>query len=124
MGPELFSQDEVSAERFEHVLPRTDCIGVPDRNLGIVRERPDAVRNEAVFGPVPPAENIACPSRGDGRSRAVRARLRKEGIAIGGGDQFGAGLAATIRITPSQGVVFAIRRELVVVVVSLVPGEI
>ena len=114
--PEGFGEHEITAQRFEHVLPRTDRSGIAHRGGASLLKRADAVRNQAVFRPVSAADDISRASGSDGAS----AFWREEGAAPGGDGDFTCAFAGRVGIVSAHRVVFAAAAQLFAVFVTLV----
>ena len=88
------------------------------------KECPHEVGNELVAGPIAAADRIPGASAARNRDAVTIDVGRKERLAIGGGDQFGATLRVRIRIAAAHGLVFAISPDPLAVRIALVTGDI
>src|ERR1700680_4696142 len=57
--PEALRQQQVTAERLQHVLPRASGGRIPNRDSRADAERANAVRDKPVLRPVTSTDNIA-----------------------------------------------------------------
>ena len=75
-------QREIPRERLEHMLPRPDGVRVAQRDRLARRERPDAVGNQPVGGPVAAADDVAGTGRRDRRPVAEKALAKAARQAV------------------------------------------
>ena len=114
------SQQKVSAERFQYVLPRAHRMRIAHANGLVAGKRPNNVWHNAIRRPVASTYDVTC--AGAGHIRARRGAM-KEAATISGGHQLGAAFAAAVWIVAAHGLVFAIGLGTFAILVALVAGD-
>src|SRR5882757_11336443 len=89
---------EVAGQRFEHMLPGSHGIRIAQRHRHASLERPHAIGNEPIGGPVASANDVAGSHRCDWRSRL------KETVAKAVGEEFGAGFTVAVGVVAAEAV--------------------
>ena len=117
-GEELRGEGEVAAEGLEDVLPGAGGGGVAHGDGLAGLEGAHGIGDDAVFGPVAAADDIAGAGAGDADAVAFEERF-----APGGDGEFGAGLARAVGIVAAERVFLAIAVVPLAVFVALVRGD-
>ena len=120
---QLLGEEEVAVERLEHVLPGADRVRVADADGLAGLEAADEVGDEAVGGPVAAADDVAGAGGGEGDCVLGKLATREIGLAVGGGDDLGAGLGAGVGIVAAERIGLAVGPEPFLVLVALVGGD-
>src|SRR5579864_5874490 len=101
LAPKILGKHEIAAGRLEHMLPRTDRLGIADHDRLSCKKGAHDVGDQSVLRPISAADDVACPRRCQRETMpGVFVRIEK-GTAIGRGDQLRASLAAVVGIVSS-----------------------
>src|SRR6185437_3904097 len=105
------------------MLPGPGCVGIADTKRLAGSECSNDVDDEAIGGPISPADHIAGAGSGDG-DFVLRVFLgRKKRVSIGAGDQFRTGLAVAVGIVPAEGIVLAIGPDPLLILITFIGGD-
>jgi len=95
-GEQALGEGDVAVQGFEDVLPGADGEGSADGDGLAGEEAADEVGDEAVGGPVAAADDVAGAGGGEGYFVVADFIDREVGLAVGGGDDLGAGLGGGV----------------------------
>src|SRR5580658_2393937 len=114
------TQQQIAGKRFEHVLPGPGRCRTAELNCLSRLSCTDAIRNNAVRGPVPSPDDVSGPHRRCTQARAAgkkRTRERRE-------HQFRGGLGGAVGVVAAEPIGFTIAPYPVHILVALVRGGI
>ena len=109
-------QPEISAQRFQYMLPRPHRVRIADRQPLSGAKRPNRIRHNPVGGPIAGADHVS----GAGRRQMDFSAWRKEGIAVGSRHQLLATFGGAIGIVAAHRIAFAVGIILLAVLVAFV----
>ena len=113
---QALGQEEVAAERIQHMLPGADPARLPQHGRPAGLPGPDQIGHQTVGRHVAAADHVTRARRGD-----ADAGLRQVGPPVGRGHDLRTGLAGAVGLEPAQGRVLVAR--LGGIPVALVAGD-